>query len=229
MNLFNYFGKLIALSWIFSLSIAFSSAQSVNKRDYITVNITTDKFNRPLDSNALYFPLILFRNGDTTGGFRRAATKLDSYYSKSLFALAEPLLYTNNEKKETYRFTWLRARSSPISIRIERQGEKFILTQKVAQGMPGDNRSIVKKNLTKELTPKEWEHFIYLLNAMHFWTLPTLIKDRGKDGADWILEGSTDDKYHFISRWSPKERKIRKACMYLLYLSELKIKKSDQY
>ncbi len=44
------------------------------------------------------------------------------------------------------------------------------------------------------------------INGVSFWNLPTLQPSDGTvglDGAQWIIEGAKDGRYHVIDRWSP--------------------------
>ena len=50
------------------------------------------------------------------------------------------------------------------------------------------------------------------INAAAFWDAPT--EDPGKngeDGAQWIIEGRRQGRYHVVERWSPKSGPIRSA------------------
>src|SRR5260370_19702425 len=45
--------------------------------------------------------------------------------------------------------------------------------------------------------------FLKHLNRAHFWEMPTESQHRDFDGAEWILEGVQDGKYHIAGRWCP--------------------------
>lgn len=81
-------------------------------------------------------------------------------------------------------------------------------------------RTKIKLNKTTILTKKEWNHFLKLLEENKFWEMPPEVKGPpGCDGAQWVLEGHTEDNYWFVDRWSPDDS-IRYCCEYLIKLSE---------
>ena len=51
--------------------------------------------------------------------------------------------------------------------------------------------------------------------------MPTEDSRLGNDGAQWILEGMKDGRYHVVDRWSPDGGDYRAACLHLLKLSGL--------
>ena len=77
----------------------------------------------------------------------------------------------------------------------------------------------------KELTMEQWNTFKTMINEIHFWKLPVEeFKELDTDNSEWILEGSTKDSYHFITRTSPYEYNLklfRDCCEYLINLSEV--------
>lgn len=59
----------------------------------------------------------------------------------------------------------------------------------------------------------------YLLDQSCYWQLRPEIDDSGLDGAQWILEGVKEGRYHVVDRWTPQIGDFREACLYLLKLS----------
>lgn len=66
---------------------------------------------------------------------------------------------------------------------------------------------------------------LYQLENENFWELPTKKETLGFDGAQWVIEGLQDGKYHLVDRWTPESGSIRKIGLFLLELSGLKVKK----
>lgn len=63
---------------------------------------------------------------------------------------------------------------------------------------------------------------------MQFWSLG-LDDKAGDDGAQWIIEGVKDGKYHLVDRWSPKDGQVRELGLMLLDMANLKIPAKDVY
>jgi hypothetical protein len=71
----------------------------------------------------------------------------------------------------------------------------------------------------------QWACLKALLRAGQFWELPESGGNFGLDGADWTLEGSEQERYHQVRRWSPDPETdgewLRLPCQYLLDLAEI--------
>src|SRR5207244_12319796 len=46
-------------------------------------------------------------------------------------------------------------------------------------------------------------NFLSHLEQAHLWGMPTESSNSGLDGAEWMLEGTQDGKYHAVVRWCP--------------------------
>ena len=181
------------------------------------------------DSNTMYFPANTFLH-DT-------ANQIDNnrniWYSKMLYALHEPILYTNqNDSLDIYRFTWLRTFHNPISIRVRKVRNQFILTLKKTEGSGGYEAGDVIKDTSFFISRDEWDVVINKVSKINFWELKSLLDDGGKDGSEWILEGRRNNQYHFVSRWSPSTTRyfdFKDCCDYLLHLSNVKLTNKEMY
>ena len=71
----------------------------------------------PTDSTKFYFPIEPMRDKSFLLGID---SFVNTWYSKHLFVMREPLIYGDKSKNEVYRFTWLRTFHNPIAIRIEK-------------------------------------------------------------------------------------------------------------
>ena len=173
-----------------------------------------------------YFPKDIF-----SGGWEDADIFLNDWYEKHLKAMDEKsLLKVSDGNTEIYRFLWLRSFHHPIFIRVERKQNKIKIFAKELDGAGGYEPGKTLKTYNRSLTADEWRKFLSLLENSNYWNLPTK-KDIGRDGAEWILEGVKDNRYHVVDRWSPEKGEYREACIYLLGLSGLDIDKlgSDLY
>lgn len=197
-----------------------------NKNLFKDFSTKTDSANVPLDSSVYYFPPALLE--DTSAKSTKYVTLVEKWYSGTLFAFKEPLLYNREDDKEVYRFTWLRARDYPIVIRIEKKAGKEILYVKESEGLNGyPGRIILNRN--QEISIAQWKHLKKLLKKAGVWEKRYFPYNRGMDGADWILEGSLDKSYFVAIQWSPKKNAFRKCCEYLITLSKLHIPRKEKY
>jgi hypothetical protein len=93
-----------------------------------------------------------------------------------------------------------------------------------------DRLAYVSFDTLQVLTKAEWKQIESHLDKLNFWADP--IKDPngsgGTDGANWIIEGRKDNKYHFIERRN-NNRELEPFGKYLIKLSGLQIKDNEIY
>ena len=176
-----------------------------------------------------YFPQNAFNDSDNF--------TID-WYSKHLLAMTEPSMLTRTDcAVESYRFVWLRTFHQPIAVRVWRANGRHYLVVKELSGQGGYEPGRIVVTRLRSLAEAEWINLKRQLSQISFWNLPTeqsTVKNPdgsltvGVDGAEWIIEGLQNGKYHVTSRWSAKG-KYRKVCLYLLRLSNLRVKRTEIY
>lgn len=123
-----------------------------------------------------------------------------AWYSKHLAAMGEPSLWLGDHKIETYRMLWLRTFHEPFVFRLTvRPDGTSELTTKKTDGHGGYEPGKIVINKTTEIDKKETEILLESLERTKFWDL----RDEsglGLDGAQWVIEGVKDGKYHVIDR-----------------------------
>jgi hypothetical protein len=187
----------------------------------------TDTSLIPMDSTEYYFPLEGFRDSMEYDG---QDVFLDTWYSKHLFAMREPIIFKDKSQNEIYRFTWLRTFNDPIAIRIEKHGDNYALYWKSCDGAGGYAPGKLITDQRKVISKETWNEFIKRIDQIDFWNLPTNEKVLGMDGAQWILEGKTPTKYHVTDRWTPDEKSnYYQCCSFLIEQTDLKINPRDKY
>jgi hypothetical protein len=175
-------------------------------------------FTTQLKAQVYYFPK------ENMDDFR------NQWYSKQLSAMNEPVLYIDKTTDETYRFTWLRSFDHPIAITITKHGDGYLLIWKECSGAGGYKPGNIIVNKQKTITKDNWDFFQYRLKQVNFWTIATKDTTRGFDGAEWILEGKTPNRYHITDRWTPHEgTDYYKCCDFLLSLTDLNIPVKRKY
>ncbi|MCP4582991.1 MAG: hypothetical protein GY839_15390 [candidate division Zixibacteria bacterium] len=156
------------------------------------------------------------------------------WYSHLMNALEEPSIYQqkNNDICKVFRFTWLRSFHKPIAVRLVVNNDSTgVMYIKKSDGRGGYSSGELIINNIKELVEVKTLNFLYLLENRHFWELPIHDPEDllGRDGAQWIVEGLWEGKYHIVDRWSPIDGPVRDLGLYLLFLSELDIYEGDIY
>ena len=200
-----------------------NSSTTPNSQD----KISSDTILIPKDSTTLYFPVNSLNDTSSNPLYESFFNK---WYSSQLFALKEPIIYSNKSQDEIYRFTWLRTFHNPIAIRIEKHNDNYTLFWKLSNGAGGYSPGELEIDKQKTLDKKTWEEFISKLNQSDFWNLVINHNDTGKDGSQWILEGKSTNKYHVVDKWSPdKDSKFYECCNFLLGLTDLKINDEQKY
>lgn len=132
---------------------------------------------------------------------------LTRWYSDQLEALHEPSLWSLSgtaSKITAYRFLWLRSFHPPVAIRIiiNRDWTGSVVV-KMASGTGGSDPGILVRAQTLPVGKHGTALLLARVVETHFWTLPTRAAPGGTDGAQWVLEGVEDGRYHIVERWSP--------------------------
>lgn len=154
------------------------------------------------------------------------------WYDKHLKMMSEKsLLDISDAETETYRFLWLRTFDHPIFVRITRNQNEVKLFTTELDGAGGYEPGKVLRSNEITLEQEDFYNFLNLLENADYWNLPADNKEDGNDGAEWILEGVKNGRYHFVERWSPRTGEYREACLHLLKLSgvDLDRLKDDLY
>lgn len=142
------------------------------------------------------------------------------WYSKHLRAMKEgPFYYAENVEAERYRFLWLRTFHHPVAVRVWDAGGDRFVTLKELSGAGGYEPGRLLLERTRKLSKGEWDEFKRLLDEACYWEMPTADDTLGNDGAQWVLEGVRENRYHVVDRWTPKGGSYREACLYALSLS----------
>jgi hypothetical protein len=148
-----------------------------------------------------------------------------AWYSKQLTAMEEVSMYApDNMALESYRFLWLRSFHHPVAVRMWKSETDQFITLKELSGAGGYEPGRIITNRTRKLTRDEWDAFMRRLDEACYWNLPAVDPgDAGLDGAQWILEGVKDGRYHIVDRWTPTSGNFHEACLYALKLSQYPI------
>jgi len=152
------------------------------------------------------------------------------WFSEFLFALKEPLLFNTSTLSETYRFTWLRTFHHPVVIRLEKIDNEYWVYWKVGSGAGGYYPGEIKKNKKRKVKKQDWDEFMELLSILDYWNVQKKGGLPSSDGARWILEGSTPQKYKEMDAKSPKSSNpFYNVCNYLIELTRMRIREGTKY
>ena len=157
----------------------------------------------------------------------RAADFEVAWYSRDLYRLGQqPLWPPASDSERVYRFTYLGAFSGPkaviLTVLPDGTGE---IRMKTVRESPDEGKS----ELPSTVSQGQASEFLRQVDKAHFWEMPTESQYRGLDGAEWILEGVPEGKYHIVVRWcpdlykhSPQDAAFAEAARFLFQLTGLK-------
>jgi hypothetical protein len=134
-----------------------------------------------------------------------AATFRVHWFSSDMYALGErPLWPPSSGSGTTYRLTYLPAFGGPsvvtLSVAPDGQGNVAIKTV-------DPDREVTKIDEAVSVPRERLDRLFALLDQAHFWATPTELPQRGRDGAEWIMEGVRDGKYRTVVRWCPYDER----------------------
>jgi hypothetical protein len=139
---------------------------------------------------------------------------ITGWYSKCLRALKEPSLWKLSQEDpsaEIYRFLWLRSFDEPIAVRLIVTDRGGRLVSKMTSGRAGSDLGHLILDRQSPLS-KQVPMFLDAIQELKFWDLPSRAPQVigpdgsikiGVDGAQWIIEGVKQGRYHVVDRWSP--------------------------
>ncbi len=145
------------------------------------------------------------------------------WYSRHLDAMNElPLAALENED-ESYRFLWLRTFHHPVVIHVWRNHDRqhFMIVKRL-NGRGGYDPGTFDLYWKRPLSYIDWDAFMMHLEHSEFWLMRK--ENSGMmamDGAQWIMEGYREGRYHVVDRQSPEPSAYADACLYLLRRSGL--------
>jgi hypothetical protein len=183
----------------------------------------------PPDANPEYFPKGAFKDSSETASFQGFKER---WYAKHLRSMREPSLSEASKDNSlvAYRFLWLRTFHSPIAIRLTIHVDGTgTLTGKMTNGKGGYNAGNLTLNETHELTKAQVAEFLGLLQKAAFWSAPSEDGAGGNDGAQWVLEGVENSRYHIVDRWSPEKSDFERLCFFMFEQSKIMVDAKDIY
>jgi hypothetical protein len=160
----------------------------------------------------------------------KSAKGTASWLKMQLSDLNEECLFNKDVQPNSivYRFTWLRTFNNPIVIRIEKTNNEILLNWKVGKGLGGYEPKGLKTSDTKKLNMSDWDIFQKLILESNFDNLPNEKYVPMTDGATWTMEKKTSNAFKAHNTNCPGEE-IKKACLFLLNLTTIKVKDKDIY
>ena len=131
---------------------------------------------------------------------------------------------SRNENFHAYRFLWMRSFHFPATFELEISTDGS--AQLIVEGLLEIDRLYtdeLNKSKSFKISKTAVKKFLDYLEEADFWNMPQYEPPRGLDGANWIIEGAKNGKYHIVDRWSPEEGPFREAALCLIKLTGLKI------
>ena len=149
-----------------------------------------------------------------------ASEFMELWYGKHLRAMNEGLLTDADAGQHVYRLTWLRTFHHPMVFRLAiAQDGTVELHVKVTSGAGGYDPGVLTVNKTIHLTKVQADIMLAGLEQIEFWTMTSYLERTGVDGAEWIVEGVKNVRYHVVDRWSPEGSAFQFWALSLMWLS----------
>jgi hypothetical protein len=129
----------------------------------------------------------------------RAADLEICWYSRDMYALGEnPLWPASSRDEKTYRLTHLGAFTGPkvVTLIVQPDGVGQLSMKVMSQ-----TRETTQIDDTATVPQELLARFFSHLDQARFWHMPTELPSPGFDGAEWILEGVQNGRYHVVARW----------------------------
>jgi hypothetical protein len=131
----------------------------------------------------------------------RAANFQVAWYSSDMYQLGEtPLWPPSPHDENTYRFTYLGAFTGPKAVTLT------VLTDgggQIRMSVLDESHDRVKSEQTLTVPKDRVSEFLRRVDGAHFWEMASESQHRGFDGAEWIMEGVQESRYHIAVRWCP--------------------------
>ena len=144
------------------------------------------------------------------------------WYSRRLKAMNELPLTALEKEDESYRFLWLRTFHKPVVIHVWRTGYRHFIVVKRLNGRGGYDPGTFDLYWARSLSENDWDAFMMHLEHAEFWLMPTPNPGMmAMDGAQWIMEGYREGRYHVVDRQSPERSAYADAGLFLLRQSGL--------
>jgi hypothetical protein len=99
----------------------------------------------------------------------------------------------------------------------------------MTNGKGGYNAGNLTLNESHELTKVQVAEFLERLRRASFWSAPSEDGTGGDDGAQWVLEGVENGRYHIVDRWSPKKSDFEHVCLFLFEQSKIRVEVKEIY
>jgi hypothetical protein len=159
------------------------------------------------------------------------------WYSEQLRAMGEPNLADLPLAADELivRFTYLRTFHRAISVRVERrEGRKALVAIELDREGGGKSRG-VRRRVQRALQESGWQELRAALDRATIWDHPTEEFSEPKvlwfDGAQWIFESRSRDRYHIVPRHSHSvdEGALRELGLLLLRIGDMLPKREEIY
>lgn len=149
-----------------------------------------------------YFPIGSLERSPESDHFK------NRWYSDQLAAMEEPVILPMKDVV-VYRFTWLRSFHRPVAVRVTSDHGRASFSAVELSGAGGYDPGHVSRRTAGRLTEQQFETIRALMDAKGFWTMSSYEESLGRDGSEWIVEGSREGRYRVVTRWTPAAGPIR--------------------
>ena len=137
---------------------------------------------------------------------------------------------------EVYRLMIFPTWGNAISIRVQKHRGIYALSARRLDGEAGFEVGHLVEQKDFDLTPTDAAAFDDLILKVNLFGMPSSDRVRGMDGDEWVIEGVSQGRYHFVDRWcatsdNPKKRGLADfnvLCRFLVNKSMLSVRPTNK-
>jgi len=128
--------------------------------------------------------------------------------------------------------TW----GNAISIRVQKHNEIYAVSARRLKGQAGFEVGNLTEEKDLDLTQADSRMLDDLIRKLNLFEMPSNDAVRGLDGDEWVIEGVSQGKYHFVERWCATDEKPKKRglanfnvfCKFLVDKSKLSVRPTNK-
>ena len=166
------------------------------------------------------------------------AADFEKRYSASVQRFKEVRLseVVTDPQAEVYRVMIFPTWGNAISIRVQKHNGIYAVSARRLKGQAGFEIGNLTEEKDFDLTQADSRMLDDLIRKLNLFEMPSNDAVHGLDGDEWVIEGVSQGKYHFVERWCATDEKPEKRglenfnvfCKFLVDKSKLSVRPTNK-